>query len=79
METHYRLRAANTQLKKQRKKEETIMKQLYTINFDKDYVFTKREDAENTKLDLQSRFEDKFEIYTIAEDDEEFDEYKNYV
>lgn len=55
------------------------MKQLYTINFDKDYVFTKREDAENTKLDLQSRFEDKFEIYTIAEDDEEFDEYKNYV
>lgn len=55
------------------------MKQLFTINFDKDYVFTNREDAVNTKLDLQSRFEDEFEIYAIVEDDEEFEEYKNYV
>lgn len=55
------------------------MKQIYTINFDKDYVFTKREDAVSTKLDLQSRFEDEFEIYAIVEDDEEFEEYKNYV
>lgn len=55
------------------------MKQLYTINFDKDYVFTKREEAVSTKLDLQSRFEGEFEIYAIAEGDEEFEEYKNYV
>lgn len=55
------------------------MKQLYTIDFDKDYVYENIEDAVSTKLDLQSRFEDEFEIYTIAEDDEEFEEYKNYV
>lgn len=67
-----------TQLKKQRKKEEIIVKQLYTINFDKDYVFENKEDAVNTKRDLQSRFEDEFEIYVITEDDEEFEEYKNY-
>ena len=55
------------------------MKQLYTINFDKDYVFENKEDAVNTKRDLQSRFEEEFDIYVITEDDEEFEEYKNYV
>ncbi len=55
------------------------MKQLYTINFDKDYVFKSREDAEIAKSDLQSRFEDEFDIYAITEDDEEFEEYKECI
>ena len=34
-------------------RKEIIMKQLFTINFEKDYVFTNREDPVYTKLDLQ--------------------------
>ncbi len=49
------------------------MKEVYTINYDVDYVFLDRADAEETKSDLLSRFPDEvFEIYTIDEHNEDF-------
>lgn len=55
------------------------MKEIFTINYDYDYVFWNWEDAVNTISDLRSRFPDEiFVIYTIYEDDSEFSEYEEY-
>lgn len=55
------------------------MKEIFTINYDYDYVFWNWKDAVNTISDLRNRFPDEiFVIYTIYEDDSEFSEYEEY-
>lgn len=55
------------------------MKKLYTINYDRDYVFKKEENAIYAISGLKQRFPDEtFDIDIIDEKDPEFTEYEQY-